>query len=126
MRLALIYALLDQSDLIREAHLKAALAVWGYCERSAYSIWSDRYLNRDLDRLCRAIEESGQRGLSLTTVVHDLFRRNKPKEEVHALIEQAIEYGIARKEVQKTDGRPATILLPAKHDLTTKARASVV
>jgi hypothetical protein len=126
MRLALIYALLDESDSIRVEHLKAALAVWGYCERSALYIWSDRYLNRDLDRLCRAIEESEERGLSLTSVVHDLFRGNKPKEEVHALIDQAIEYGIARKDVQKTDGRPVTLLLSTKHDVTTKAHTSVV
>jgi hypothetical protein len=86
MRLALLYALLDQSDLIREEHLRSALALWDYCERSAYYVWSDRFVNRDLDRLCRAIEESGERGLTLTSVVHELFRGNKPKEEVHALI----------------------------------------
>jgi hypothetical protein len=126
MRLALIYALLDQSDLIREKHLEAALALWDYCERSAYYVWSDRYLNRDLDRLCRAIEESGDQGLSLTAVVHDLFGRNKSKEEVHALIEKAIEFGIARKEEQKTDGRRATILLPTGNDKTTKTHGSVV
>jgi hypothetical protein len=59
MRLALLYALLDQSDPIREEHLRSALALWDYCERSAYYVWSDRFVNRDLDRLCRAIEESG-------------------------------------------------------------------
>ena len=79
MRLALLYALLDQSDLIREEHLRSALALWDYCERSAYYVWSDRFMNRDLDRLCRAIEESGERGLTLTSVVHELFRGNKPK-----------------------------------------------
>ena len=126
MRLALLYALLDQSELIREEHLKAALALWDYCERSAYYVWSDRFMNRDLDRLCRAIEESGERGLTLTSVVHELFRGNKPKEEVHALIEQAIEFGVAMKSVQRTDGRPVTLLLPIKHDITTKARTSVV
>ena len=122
----LLYALLDQSELIREEHLKAALALWDYCERSAYYVWSDCFMNRDLDRLCRAIEESGERGLTLTSVIHELFRGNKPKEEVHALIEQAIEFGVAMKSVKKTDGRPITLLLPAKHDKTTKVLGSVV
>jgi hypothetical protein len=35
LRLALLYALLDKSDDIKPAHLKAALAVWDYCEASA-------------------------------------------------------------------------------------------
>ena len=30
------------------------------------------------------------------------------------------------KSVKKTDGRPITLLLPAKYDKTTKARSSVV
>ena len=35
MRLAAIYALLDGTDKIALAHLKAGLEVWRYCEDSA-------------------------------------------------------------------------------------------
>ena len=39
MRLAMIYALLDQSPVIRPEHLMAGLAVWQYCEQSARYIF---------------------------------------------------------------------------------------
>lgn len=35
LRLSLLYALLDGSDVVRVEHLRAALAVWRYCEASA-------------------------------------------------------------------------------------------
>jgi hypothetical protein len=35
MRLAMLYALLDGSSTVEEEHLRAALAVWDYCEASA-------------------------------------------------------------------------------------------
>jgi hypothetical protein len=42
VRLSLIYALLDQQDLIGIDHLKAALAVWDYCDQSARYIFGDK------------------------------------------------------------------------------------
>ncbi|MCE9564874.1 MAG: DUF3987 domain-containing protein [Planctomycetes bacterium] len=39
MRIALIYALIDGSNLIEIEHLRAALAVWAYCESSAKSVF---------------------------------------------------------------------------------------
>jgi hypothetical protein len=41
VRLALIYALLDSSEIIRKLHLLAALAVWDYCRESAGCIFGD-------------------------------------------------------------------------------------
>jgi hypothetical protein len=39
LRLSMIYALLDGSSTIRQEHLRAALAVWWYCRRSAAIIF---------------------------------------------------------------------------------------
>ena len=39
LRLSLLYALLDGSDVIREEHLWAALAIWRYCDASARMIF---------------------------------------------------------------------------------------
>src|SRR5262249_24929699 len=41
MRLAMIYALLDRSAVIRAPHLMAGLAVWDYAERSVYFVFGD-------------------------------------------------------------------------------------
>jgi len=39
LRLSLIYALADGEKVIRECHLKAALALWDYCRESARSLF---------------------------------------------------------------------------------------
>lgn len=41
LRLSLLYALLDSSNVIDVCHLKAALAVWRYCAESARLLFSD-------------------------------------------------------------------------------------
>jgi Protein of unknown function (DUF3987) len=41
MRLACLYALLDSCSVVRLEHLRAALAVWRYCEASARFIFGD-------------------------------------------------------------------------------------
>ena len=42
IRLAVIFAVLDGSSDVDLAHLKAAIAVWNYCEESARQIFGDR------------------------------------------------------------------------------------
>ncbi len=39
LRLAMLYSIFDRSFYIMEEHLKAALAVWKYCEESAECIF---------------------------------------------------------------------------------------
>jgi hypothetical protein len=41
LRLSCLYALLDQSAVVREIHLCAAIALWAYCEQSARIIFGD-------------------------------------------------------------------------------------
>ncbi len=41
VRLSILYALLDSSAVIEVAHLKAALAVWNYCDQSAKLLFDD-------------------------------------------------------------------------------------
>lgn len=46
MRLSMVYAILDKTNLIGKIHLEAALAFWNYCENSAKFIFSERHSNR--------------------------------------------------------------------------------
>jgi hypothetical protein len=43
LRLAMLYALADESKVIRAEHLRAALAVWAYCRQSARLIFGERH-----------------------------------------------------------------------------------
>ncbi|TIH12443.1 DUF3987 domain-containing protein [Marinifilum sp. JC120] len=58
-RIALIYALLDGSDCVRLPHLKAALALWDYCEQSARFIFAGLESDSTCQKIMEALEESG-------------------------------------------------------------------
>jgi hypothetical protein len=55
IRLALIYALLDQSTEIRAEHLMAGLAVWNYAASSAAYVFGDSLGDPDADEILRAL-----------------------------------------------------------------------
>lgn len=61
-RLSLIYALLDLSGVIRVEHLRAALAVWDYCEQSVWRIFGEASGDPDADKALKFIDEAGEQG----------------------------------------------------------------
>ena len=77
-RLALLFALLDQSPAIACPHLEAALALWRYCEASAAFIFADNLLSPKATKILEALK-SGPRTMSQ---VHELFGRNATKAEI--------------------------------------------
>jgi hypothetical protein len=79
IRLALLYAVLDDSEQIRVVHLHAALAVWRYCEDSARYIFGDSLGDPDADDLLRALRTSD--GMSRTQI-RDHFGRNKNSNQI--------------------------------------------
>lgn len=60
VRLALIYALLDGSPAIDEAHLEAGLALWEYAERSARYLFGESTGNRHADLVLRLLRAEGE------------------------------------------------------------------
>jgi len=74
MRLATIYALLDMSSEIRFAHLKAALALWQYCEDSAEYIFGDPTNNLIADRILEGLHAAQELD---DTAISNLFNRRK-------------------------------------------------
>lgn len=56
IRLSLLYALLDGSPEIRKVHLRAALAVWDYCEESVRFVFGDA-ADPDNAKILRKLED---------------------------------------------------------------------
>jgi Protein of unknown function (DUF3987) len=108
MRLAAIYAAMDGTALIQVPHLRAALAVWRYCEASARYIFGDSTGDPVADRIVIALQE----GPMDRTGIRDLFGRNMPS----ARIEQALTTLKATKWIQAQEvrnpqgGRPLTVI----------------
>ncbi len=57
VRLALIYALLDKAECINTQHLKAALAVWKYCDESVRYIFGNNLTDRQTKILTWLLEQ---------------------------------------------------------------------
>lgn len=109
MRLACIYALLDCSNIVRVEHLKAALAAWDYCERSARFIFGQSLGDPVADEILKALKMSGQVGITRTDI-SNYFGRNRGASQIGRALSLLSENGlvISRKELPEEGGkRPA-------------------
>ena len=77
VRLAMIYTLLDSKHVIDTLHLKAAVAVWEYAERSTHFIFKDAIGVGVTDTILKALRDAGTDGLT-ETQISGLFNRNAP------------------------------------------------
>ena len=108
VRLALLYALLDGRDEIDEPHLRAALAVWEYCESSAAHIFSNMLGDPVADDILRALQQAGAAGMT-RTAIRDLFGRNRSGDRISAALALLAVRGRARMDARETAGRPTEI-----------------
>ena len=104
LRLALIYALLDGSDDVSSAHVKAALAVWKYCEQSAMFLFGTTLGDPVADIILQALL-TAPNGLTRTEI-RNLFNRHKDADEIGRALKLLEEREQARCEKQTTRGRP--------------------
>jgi hypothetical protein len=108
LRLSVAYAALDGSSTIKVPHLEAALAVWNYCEASAYTIFGDALGDPIADRLLEALRQAGGDGLDATTQ-SALFGRHVTAArlaQARALLEAK---RLIATEQKETGGRPRLV-----------------
>lgn len=105
MRLAALYAVLDQSAVIRPEHLMAGLAVWRYCEQSARFVFGGSLGDQVADDILAALRRSPA-GLSRTDVGR-LFSGHRDAQQVGRALGVLHREGLARCETRETGGRPA-------------------
>ena len=104
MRLACLYALLDQSAIVRRVHLNAALELWRFCEDSARFIFGDALGNPLADAIVRALRQTSE-GMTRTQI-RDLFGRNRNAREIERALRILAEQGVAYPRHKQTEGRP--------------------
>jgi len=110
MRIACLYALLDQCQLVKPEHLKAALALWGYSEKSARLIFGEELGDRNVDK---AVEALRAKGRMTQTDLWALFGRNLDGAEMQRVIEVLVNEGFAKSTFEPSasgDGRPNVVL----------------
>jgi hypothetical protein len=89
LRLSLMYALLDGADAIRVEHLKAALAVWAYCEASVEHIFGGATGDPAADRLLAELA----RGPKTLSELHPVFGNNRESDWLQAKLAQMVTAG---------------------------------
>jgi hypothetical protein len=104
LRLETLYALLDNSDLRRRPHLRAALAVWEYAEASAKFVFGAALGDPVADAILDLLR-SNPMGLTRTEI-YNAFARNKPREEITRALRSILMAGAARFSKDETGGRP--------------------
>jgi len=91
VRLAMLYALLDKSATIRLEHLKAAAALWQYCEDSVKTIFGD-LLTPDQSKILDFI---GGQSVNKTQIIHECFNKNRKADA----IQKDLDVLVARKHI---------------------------
>lgn len=109
VRLACIYALMDDSRTVLERHLRAALALWQYSEDSVHHIFDDGSDDWLADRIVKCLESHP--GGQSTTDFHRMTNNNIPGDRIQATLAKLIsENRIASTHRPSTGGgKPTTI-----------------
>jgi hypothetical protein len=105
MRLSAIYALLDNSSLIRPEHHEAAMALWDYCQESAKWIFGTTTGDRNADKILRALKHAPN-GLTRTEISAEVFNRHAPSADVDEALRVVHGLKMAYYEIEPTDGPP--------------------
>lgn len=108
IRLALVYALQDQSPAIDTPHLMAALAVWQYAEASAQYVFGDALGDPVADEIYRALGRAGEDGLTRTDI-SGLFKRHRDSGSINRALSMLVDRGLVVSRRQTTNGRTAEI-----------------
>jgi hypothetical protein len=109
-RLALICALLDQSQTIRREHLEAALAVWDYTLSSVSYVFSTALG----DPLADSLLEQIRRGPSTRTALRSYVGGRVEAAEIDRALALLRRHGLAHMVREETGGRPAEVWIPGR------------
>lgn len=112
LRLALIYALLDESPTIDLPHMLAALELWERAEASARCVFGSTIGDPVADDIYRALK-ANPAGLTRTEI-SSLFHRNQKAERIGVALDLIKRLGYGRSETEQTGGAPREVWVCAK------------
>jgi Primase C terminal 2 (PriCT-2) len=104
-RLALIYALLDRSQVVNRVHLEAALECWRYSEASTRYLFGDATGDALTDEVLRVLKEAGSKGMARSALRNE-FGRHRSSAELGRALNLLAAHGLAIKDRVATAGRP--------------------
>jgi len=129
IRMALVYAIMDGSTFIREAHLEAAFAVWMYCRDSVVRLWKDKqatdyvhtnpgsFEDKVKAKLLEVIEAAGEGGIKKTDAIAELPSKRRSAVIAPQLLTELEKEGHIVIQTVKTGtrGAPPQMCIAVKH-----------
>lgn len=103
LRMALIFAAMDGSDVITTAHQDAALAVWDYCERCAAYLFGDVSADPIENTISDALQREGRMRREQLLA---LFSRHQATASIQLALDALQRAGRVRSSKEQTSGRP--------------------
>ena len=112
LRLSALYAALDCSAQVEVSHLRAALAVWDYCQASACRFFDGAPIDPTSRRISEALS-AAPGGLTKLQII-GIFCGHVSKERIDLALQQLSTLGIigSRQPPATGRGRPSTVWTP--------------
>ena len=111
VRLSCLYALLDQSKLVKPVHIEAAMALWDYCEASARFLFKASTGNPSADKLLAVLRKRGKKGMTRTQIRTDVFTGHIFAAHLAEVIVELRDAGLVDVTRETTAGRPREVVV---------------
>jgi hypothetical protein len=109
LRISVLYAVLDRSEVIRADHLLAGLAVWTYMHASAEIIFGEVVGDQVADTVLAALRV---RGPLTRTEIGAVLSRHADRGRIEQALRGLEAAGLATRSEQQTSGRPTEVWQP--------------
>jgi hypothetical protein len=106
LRLAMLFAALDRVQQIEDIHVRAALALWRFCDRSAAHLFGGSTGDPQADAILAALR-SRPEGMTRSEIRRRVFNDNKPAADVARALGLLDRFRMVSREPIPTDGRTA-------------------
>jgi hypothetical protein len=106
LRFQELYALSEDSLTIKEQHVRAAVALWKYCENSARYLFGVRLSNPKAEKIFDALRKNPG-GLTRTEINVMVFKRNLNSDRLEKALALLKKIGWIESRLEKTEGRNA-------------------
>jgi hypothetical protein len=98
---------LDGTAVIQEPHIKAALAVWDYCKRSAIWIFGYRTESSDADKIKWELDRA-EDGLMRSRISNLVFNNHASPSRIDQALTVLRDAGLARMELRQEGDKTVT------------------
>jgi hypothetical protein len=103
LRLTMLFAVLDGSAAMMPKHLKAAIAFWQYCERSASWIFGEKTGNKAADKIHWALQRE-PKGITRTKIALEVFNNHISKTNMDIAFSTLLDANLAYFKSERVNG----------------------